>query len=289
MDLGDPGRVPVHPRRAADHVPRALWTMRQYAGFGTARRPTRASSCCWRRGRRGSPPRSTCRRRWGRLRPPRARFGEVGRVGVAIDTLDDMHAAARRIPLDRVSTSMTINATAAILLAMYIVGGRRAGDPAREVALGHHPERHPQGVHRPRDVHLSAGAVLALITDIFRFCAAEVPRWNTDLHLGYHIREAGATAVQEIAFTFANAIEYVQRALAAGLAIDASRRGSVLLLRLAQRPVRGGRQVPRRAPAVGALMRERFGASDESCRLRFHTQTGGVTLRRSSRSTTWCG
>jgi methylmalonyl-CoA mutase cobalamin-binding domain/chain len=120
---------------------------------------------------------------------------------------------------------------------------------------------------------------LNLIAEMFRFCAEEVPQWNPISISGYHIREAGATAVQEVAFTFANAMEYVRRAVEAGLAVDAFAPRPVVLLRGAQRPVRGGREVPRGAPAVRALMRERFGASTRARGLRFHTQTGGVTLQ----------
>ena len=145
--------------------------------------------------------------------------GEVGKVGVSISSLEDMATLFDEIPLDKVSTSMTINAPAAILLAMYIAVAKRQGVGIQPAAR-HDPERHPQGIHRARHLYLPAAPSMRLITDIFRFCQAEVPHWNTISISGYHIREAGSTAVQEVAFTLANAIAYVQAALDAGLDVD---------------------------------------------------------------------
>ena len=207
---------------------------------------------------------------------PRA-LGEVGRVGVAIDTVDDMHALLAEIPLDKVSTSMTINATAATLLAMYIVVAEERGIPRAKLSGTVQNDILKEYIARGTYIY-PPGPSLALVTGIFAFCAAEVPQWNPISISGYHMREAGATAVQELAFTFANTIEYVSRALAAGLAIDtfAPRLSfffaahSDLFEEVAK--FRAARRIYAR------LMRERFGASDASCRMRFHTQTGGVTL-----------
>ena len=240
-----------------------LWTMRQYAGFGTARRDQRALPAAARRaGRPGCPSRSICRRRWASTPTRRARSARSGASASRSTRSRTCTRCSTASRSTRVSTSMTINATAATLLAMYIVVAEERGI-ARATAERHDPERHPQGVHRARHVHLSARRrSLALIAEIFRFCAAEVPSWNPISISGYHIREAGATAVQELAFTFANAIEYVRardRRRARGRRLRAA---AVVLLRRAQRSVRGGREVPRRAPHLRApdaraLRRER--------------------------------
>jgi methylmalonyl-CoA mutase N-terminal domain/subunit len=203
--------------------------------------------------------------------------GEVGRVGVAIDTVDDMHVLLDGIPLDRVSTSMTINATAATLLAMYLVVAEERQVSWSAVSGTIQNDVLKEYVARGTYIY-PPGPSLALVADVFRFCADHVPGWNPISISGYHIREAGATAVQELAFTFANAIAYVQRAIDAGVAVErfAPRLSfffaahSDLFEEVAK--FRAARRMYAR------LMRERFGASDANCRLRFHTQTGGVTL-----------
>jgi methylmalonyl-CoA mutase N-terminal domain/subunit len=205
-------------------------------------------------------------------------LGEVGRVGVAIDTVDDMHVLLDGIPLDRVSTSMTINATASTLLAMYIVAAEEQGVTRDKISGTIQNDILKEYMARGTYIYPPEPS-LALIADVFRFCAEEVPNWNPISISGYHIREAGATAVQELAFTFANAMEYVRCAIEAGLAVDAfAPRLSFffaahndLFEEVAK--FRAARRIYAR------LMRERFGASDASCRLRFHTQTGGVTLQ----------
>jgi len=192
--------------------------------------------------------------------------------------VEDMHALLEEIPLDRVTTSMTINATASILLAMYVVVAEERG--IARSALGGTIQNDILKEYVARGTYIyPPGPSLALITEIFRFCAEEVPSWNPISISGYHIREAGSTAVQELAFTFANAMEYVARARDAGLAVDdfAPRLSfffaahSDLFEEVAK--FRAARRMYAR------LMRERFGASDAGCRLRFHTQTGGVTLQ----------
>jgi methylmalonyl-CoA mutase N-terminal domain/subunit len=208
---------------------------------------------------------------------PRA-LGEVGRVGVAIDTVEDMHALLDGIPLDRVSTSMTINATASTLLAMYVVVAEERGIPRAKLSGTIQNDILKEYIARGTYIY-PPEASLGLIAEIFRFCAAEVPSWNPISISGYHIREAGATAVQELAFTFANAMAYVARAVDAGLPVDtfAPRLSfffaahNDLFEEVAK--FRAARRLYAR------LMKERFGASDASCRLRFHTQTGGVTLQ----------
>src|SRR3954452_15868485 len=150
---------------------------------------------------------------------PRA-LGEVGRVGVAIDTVEDMHRLLDAIPLDTVSTSMTINATASTLLAMYIVVAEERGIPRDRLSGTIQNDILKEYIARGTYIYPPEPS-LALIAEIFRFCAADVPNWNPISISGYHIREAGATAVQELAFTFSNAIEYVTRAQDAGLQVDA--------------------------------------------------------------------
>jgi len=255
-----------------------LWTMRQYAGFGTARQTNERFRLLLEKGQTGLSVAFDLPTQMGiDSDSPRA-HGEVGRVGVAIDTVEDMHLLLDAIPLDRVTTSMTINATAAILLAMYVVVAEERG--IARTALGGTIQNDILKEYVARGTYIyPPGPSLALITEIFRFCAEEVPSWNPISISGYHIREAGSTAVQELAFTFANAMEYVARARDAGLAIDdfAPRLSfffaahSDLFEEVAK--FRAARRMYAR------LMRERFDASDASCRLRFHTQTGGVTLQ----------
>jgi methylmalonyl-CoA mutase N-terminal domain/subunit len=254
-----------------------LWTMRQYAGFGTAQETNARFRLLLQGGQTGLSVAFDLPTQMGLDSDSPRALGEVGRVGVAIDTVEDMHLLLDQIPLDKVSTSMTINATAATLLAMYIVVAEERGLSRRTLSGTIQNDILKEYIARGTYIY-PPGPSLALITDIFRFCADEVPQWNPISISGYHIREAGATAVQELAFTFANTVEYVARAVAAGLAVDgfAPRLSfffaahNDLLEEIAK--FRAARRLYAR------LMRERFGASDASCRLRFHTQTGGVTL-----------
>ncbi|MFL5619037.1 MAG: methylmalonyl-CoA mutase [Gemmatimonadaceae bacterium] len=277
-DLGDPGTFPYTRGVQPSMYRGRLWTMRQYAGFGTARQTNERFRLLLEKGQTGLSVAFDLPTQMGiDSDSPRA-HGEVGRVGVAIDSVEDMHLLLDGIPLDRVTTSMTINATASILLAMYIVVAEERG--ITRSVLGGTIQNDILKEYVARGTYIyPPGPSLALITEIFRFCAEEVPSWNPISISGYHIREAGSTAVQELAFTFANAMEYVARARDAGLAIDdfAPRLSfffaahSDLFEEVAK--FRAARRMYAR------LMRERFGASDASCRLRFHTQTGGVTLQ----------
>jgi methylmalonyl-CoA mutase N-terminal domain/subunit len=277
-DLGDPGAFPFTRGVQPSMYRGRLWTMRQYAGFGTARQTNERFRLLLDKGQTGLSVAFDLPTQMGiDSDSPRA-HGEVGRVGVAIDTVEDMHVLLDSIPLDRVTTSMTINATAAILLAMYVVVADERDIP--RASLGGTIQNDILKEYVARGTYIyPPGPSLALIADIFRFCAAEVPSWNPISISGYHIREAGATAVQELAFTFANAMEYVTRARDAGLAIEefAPRLSfffaahNDLFEEVAK--FRAARRMYAR------LMRERFAASDASCRLRFHTQTGGVTLQ----------
>ena len=277
-DLGDPGRFPFTRGVQPTMYRGRLWTMRQYAGFGTAAETNHRFRLLLDAGQTGLSVAFDLPTQMGiDSDSPRAR-GEVGRVGVAIDTVDDMHALLDGIPLDRVSTSMTINATAATLLAMYIVVAEERGVARARVSGTIQNDILKEYIARGTYIYPPRPS-LALVSEIFRFCAAEVPNWNPISISGYHIREAGSTAVQELAFTLANALEYVGQALSAGLPVDqfAPRLSfffaahNDLFEEVAK--FRAARRLYAR------LMRERFGANDASCRLRFHTQTGGVTLQ----------
>ncbi|MEA3248033.1 MAG: methylmalonyl-CoA mutase family protein [Gemmatimonadota bacterium] len=276
-DLGDPGAFPftrgIYPGMYRDR----LWTMRQYAGFGTAAETNARFRHLLEAGQTGLSVAFDLPTQMGIDSDSTRAAGEVGRVGVAIDTVDDMHVLFEGIPLDKVSTSMTINATAATLLAMYVVVGEERGVAAAKLSGTIQNDILKEYVARGTYIY-PAEPSLRLIAETFRYCAREVPGWNPISISGYHMREAGATAVQELAFTFANAIAYVQTALDAGLAVDdfAPRLSfffachSDLFEEVAK--FRAARRVWAR------IMRERFGAADAGCRLRFHTQTGGVTL-----------
>ena len=277
-DLGDPGSFPFTRGIQPTMYRGRLWTMRQYAGFGTAAETNRRFRLLLDAGQTGLSIAFDLPTQMGiDSDSPRA-LGEVGRVGVAIDTVEDMQRVLEGIPLDRVSTSMTINATAATLLAMYIVVAEERG-VARDALSGTiQNDILKEYVARGTYIYPPEPS-LALIADVFRFCAAQVPNWNPISISGYHMREAGATAVQELAFTFANAIEYVRRAIGSGLRVDdfAPRLSfffaahNDLFEEVAK--FRAARRIYAR------LMRDRFGAADASGRLRFHSQTGGVTLQ----------
>jgi methylmalonyl-CoA mutase N-terminal domain/subunit len=277
-DLGDPGEFPFTRGVQPTMYRGRLWTMRQYAGFGTARQTNERFRLLLEKGQTGLSVAFDLPTQMGiDSDSPRA-HGEVGRVGVAIDTVEDMHVLLDSIPLDRVSTSMTINATAATLLAMYVVVADERDIPRSALSGTIQNDILKEYIARGTYIYPPVPS-LALITEIFRFCAAEVPSWNPISISGYHIREAGATALQELAFTFANAMEYIARAREAGLAVkDFAPRLSFffaahndLFEEVAK--FRAARRMYAR------LMRARFAANDASCRLRFHTQTGGVTLQ----------
>ncbi|MDD5562117.1 MAG: methylmalonyl-CoA mutase family protein [Thermoanaerobaculaceae bacterium] len=255
-----------------------LWTMRQYAGFSTAAASNRRYRYLLEQGQTGLSVAFDLPTQIGYDSDDPMALGEVGKVGVAIDTLADMEALLAEIPLDRVSVSMTINATASTLLAMVLAVAKRQGVGWDRVCGTIQndilKEYIARGTYRfpPRPS-------LRLITDVFAFCAREVPKWNTISISGYHIREAGSTAVQEVAFTLANAREYVRAAVAAGLAIEefAPRLSfffnshNNLLEEVAK--FRAARRMWAR------MMRDEFGARDpRSWVLRFHTQTAGSTL-----------
>jgi len=277
MDLGDPGHWPFTRGVQPTMYRGRLWTMRQYAGFGSAKSTNERFKLLLDAGQTGLSIAFDLPTQMGLDSDSPRALGEVGRAGVAIDSVEDMHALLEDIPLDQVSTSMTINATASTLLAMYIVVAEERGIARDKLTGTIQNDILKEYIARGTYVY-PPGPSMALIADVFRFCADEVPNWNPISISGYHIREAGATAVQELAFTLANTIEYVTRAIEAGLAVDsfAPRLSfffaahSDLFEEVAK--FRAARRLYAR------IMRGRFHASESSARLRFHTQTGGVTL-----------
>jgi methylmalonyl-CoA mutase N-terminal domain/subunit len=276
--IGRPGEYPftrgLHPTGYRGR----LWTMRQYAGFGTAAESNRRYRYLLERGTTGLSVAFDLPTQIGYDSDDPHALGEVGRVGVAIDSLEDMELLFEGIPLERVSTSMTINATAAILLALYIAVARRRGIDEAALAGTVQNDILKEYVARGTWIY-PPGPSLRLVTDLFAYCAERVPKWNTISISGYHIREAGATAPQEIAFTFANAIEYVRAAKCAGL--DPDRFGERLSFFFACHSdfleevakFRAARRLWAR------IMKERFAVSNPKAQqCRFHVQTGGVTL-----------
>jgi methylmalonyl-CoA mutase N-terminal domain/subunit len=276
-DVGYPGEPPftrgVYPTMYRGR----LWTMRQYAGFGTAEETNRRFRDLLASGQTGLSVAFDLPTQMGYDSDHAMARGEVGRVGVAVDTLDDMLRLFDGIPLDRVSTSMTINATAPILLALYVAAGEEQGVDRGALRGTVQNDILKEFVARGTYVY-PVEPSLRLVTDIFDFCSREIPRWNSISVSGYHIREAGATAAQELAFTLADGLEYVERARERGLEIeDFAPRLSFFFAcdnhffeEIAK--FRAARRLWAR------LMRDRYGASDRSCRLRFHTQTAGSTL-----------
>jgi methylmalonyl-CoA mutase, N-terminal domain len=276
-ELGDPGTWPYTRGVQPTMYRGRLWTMRQYAGFGSAKNTNERFKLLLDAGQTGLSVAFDLPTQMGLDSDSPRALGEVGRAGVAIDSVEDMHALLEGIPLDQVSTSMTINATAATLLAMYIVVAEERGIARTKLSGTIQNDILKEYIARGTYIYPPEPS-MALIAEVFRFCADEVPNWNPISISGYHIREAGATAVQELAFTLANTIEYVRRAIEAGLAVDtfAPRLSfffaahSDLFEEVAK--FRAARRIYSR------IMRDRFHASESSARLRFHTQTGGVTL-----------
>jgi methylmalonyl-CoA mutase N-terminal domain/subunit len=255
-----------------------LWTMRQYAGFGTADESNRRYKYLLDRGTTGLSVAFDLPTQIGYDSDDPMALGEVGKVGVAIDTLADMEALFSGIPLDSVSTSMTINATAAVLLAMYMAVAEQQGVAPEALEGTIQNDILKEYVARGTYI-FPPRASLRLVSDIFAYCGARVPRWNTISISGYHIREAGATAGQEIGFTLADAVCYVETAIRAGLEVDdfAPRIAFFFAAHTDLFEEVAKFRAARRLYA--RLMRDRFGARNpKSWMLRFHTQTGGVTL-----------
>lgn len=277
-ELGFPGSFPFTRGIYPTMYRGRLWTMRQYAGFGTAVESNQRYRYLLAQGQTGLSVAFDLPTQIGMDSDHELAMGEVGKVGVAIDSLEDMETLFAGIPLDRVSTSMTINSTAAILLALYVAVGKKQNANLRRLSGTVQNDILKEYIARGAYIYPIRPA-MRIVTDIFAWCRAELPNWNAISISGYHIREAGSTAVQEVAFTLANAIAYVDAAVKAGLNVDEiapqisfffnSHNG--LLDEIAK--FRAARRL------WAQIMRERFHARDaRSMLLRFHAQTGGSTL-----------
>jgi methylmalonyl-CoA mutase, N-terminal domain len=256
-----------------------LWTMRQYAGFGTAAESNRRYKYLLAQGGKGLSVAFDLPTQMGRDSDHPMARGEVGRVGVAIDSLEDMRVLFDGIPLAEVSTSMTINATAATLLALYIAVGEDQGVPSSALRGTIQNDILKEYIARGTYIYPPAGS-MRLITDTFTFCSREVAQWNTVSISGYHIREAGADAVQEVAFTLADGIAYVDAALRAGLVVDEFAPRLSFFFNVHNNFLEEIAKFRAARRMWAHIMKERFGATTtKSQMLRFHTQTAGVTLQ----------
>jgi methylmalonyl-CoA mutase, N-terminal domain len=273
-----PGEFPYTRGIYPDMYRTRLWTMRQYAGFGTAEESNRRYRYLLSQGTTGLSVAFDLPTQMGLDPDHPLAAGETGRVGVSIASLADMRKLFEGIRLDEVSTSMTINSTAAILLALYVLVAREQGADVRKLNGTIQNDILKEYIARGTYIYPPRQA-LRIVTDVFAWAHKEVPEWNTISISGYHIREAGSTAVQEVAFTFANAIAYIESAIAAGMDVDSFaprlsfffNAHSDFLTEIAK--FRAARRI------YAKLMRNRFGAKDErSCMLRFHTQTAGSSL-----------
>ncbi len=277
-DISFPGDYPFTRGVQPNMYRGRLWTMRQYAGFSTAAESNRRYHYLLGRGQTGLSVAFDLPTQIGYDADHELAEGEVGKVGVSISSLRDMQTLLRDIPLDKVSISMTINAPAAILLAMVIAVGKQQGVPVEQLRGTVQNDILKEYIARGTYIFPPQGS-MRLITDIFRYGAACVPKWNTISISGYHMREAGSTAVQEVAFTLANGIQYVQQAVDAGLDVDDFASQLSFFFNAHNNFLEEVAKFRAARRLWAKIMRERFGATDpKSWRLRFHTQTGGSTL-----------
>ena len=276
--LGFPGQYPFTRGVQPTMYRGRFWTMRQYAGFASAEESNRRYRYLLEQGQTGLSVAFDLPTQVGYDADDRMAMGEVGKVGVSISSLNDMEILFRGIPLDKVSTSMTINAPASVLLAMYIVVGKRQGVEEKKLRGTIQNDILKEYIARGTYIFPPAPS-MRLITDIFSYCAANVPNWNTISISGYHIREAGSTATQEVAFTLANATAYVQAAINAGLKVDEFASQLSFFFNAHNNFLEEVAKFRAARRLWAQIMRNRFGAVDpRSWMLRFHTQTAGSTL-----------
>jgi methylmalonyl-CoA mutase, N-terminal domain len=276
--LGFPGEFPFTRGVQPTMYRGRLWTMRQYAGYATAEDSNRRYRYLLEQGQTGLSVAFDLPTQIGYDADDPIAAGEVGKVGVSISSLQDMELLFREIPLDKVSTSMTINAPASILLAMYIAVAKRQGIEPSQLRGTIQNDILKEYIARGTYIFPPKPS-MRLITDIFRYCRSEVPRWNTISISGYHIREAGSTAVQEVAFTLANAVAYVQAALDAGLQVDDFASQLAFFFNAHNNFLEEVAKFRAARRLWARLMKQRFNAQNpNSWKLRFHTQTGGSTL-----------
>ncbi|TMI90749.1 MAG: methylmalonyl-CoA mutase [Bacillati bacterium ANGP1] len=277
-DIGFPGEYPftrgIHPTMYRGR----LWTMRQYGGYAGAEESNRRYRYLLEQGQTGLSIAFDLPTQMGYDSDHPLAEAEVGKVGVAIDSLADMEVLFDGIPLDRVSTSMTINATAAILLCMYLAAAERRGVPADRCAGTTQNDILKEYIARGTYIY-PPGPSLRLVADTCTYCAARLPRWNPISISGYHIREAGATAVQEVAFTLGNAIAYVEAVRDTGMAVDRFAPHLAFFFDAQMNVFEEAAKYRAARRLYARIMRDRFGARDpRSQMLRFHTQTAGVAL-----------
>ena len=277
-DLGYPGEFPYTRGVQPSAYRGRVWTMRQYSGYATAADTNRRFRYLLDQGQTGLSVAFDLPTQIGYDSDHPLAKGEVGKVGVPICSLEDMETLFQGIPLAQVSTSMTINATASLLLCFYIAAAKRQGAAPAQLSGTVQNDILKEYIARGTYAYPPRPS-MRLVVDVFKYCAEHAPRWNTISISGYHMREAGATAVQELAFTFANAIAYVQAALDAGLRVD-DFGPRLSFFFVAQNNLFEEVAKFRAARRIWArLMRDRFGAQDpRSMMLRFHTQTAGVSL-----------
>jgi len=277
-DLGFPGEYPFTRGIQPTMYRGRFWTMRQYAGFGTAEESNRRYRYLLEQGQTGLSVAFDLPTQIGYDSDDAMAAGEVGKVGVAIDSIEDMLTLFDQIPLDKVTTSMTINATAAVLLALYVAVGKAQGVPAEKLGGTVQNDILKEYITRGTYIYPPKPS-MRLITDIFRYCKDTVPGWNTISISGYHIREAGSTAAQEIAFTLADGIQYVDAAIAAGLDVDEFAGQLSFFFACHSNFLEEVAKFRAARRMWARIMKERFDAkSPRSQMLRFHTQTGGATL-----------
>jgi methylmalonyl-CoA mutase N-terminal domain/subunit len=277
-DLNDPGEFPYTRGPYATMYRGKLWTMRQYAGYASAAESNARYRFLLEEGQTGLSVAFDLPTQMGYDSDHPMARGEVGKVGVAIDTLEDMELLLDQIPLDKVSTSMTINATAAILLAMYIAVAKKQGVSPDKISGTIQNDILKEYIARGTYIYPPRQS-LRIVTDIFAYCARETPRWNTISISGYHIREAGSTAAQEVAFTLADAIAYVQAAMDRGLDVDEFAPRIAFFFNSHNQFLEEVAKFRAARRLWARIMRERFGARDpRSQMLRFHAQTAGSTL-----------
>ena len=276
--LGFPGEYPFTRGIQPTMYRGRFWTMRQYAGYATAEESNRRYRYLLEQGQTGLSVAFDLPTQIGYDADDPIASGEVGKVGVSISSLRDMEILFQKIPLDRVSTSMTINAPAAILLAMYIAVARRQGIEEKKLRGTIQNDILKEYVARGTYIFPPKPS-MRLITDVFKYCKQMVPNWNTISISGYHIREAGSTAVQEVAFTLSNAIAYVEAALEAGLRVDEFAPQLSFFFNAHNQFLEEIAKYRAARRLWAQIMRERFGAQNpQSMMLRFHTQTAGSTL-----------
>jgi methylmalonyl-CoA mutase N-terminal domain/subunit len=277
-ELGEPGAFPYTRGIQPTMYRGRLWTMRQYAGMGDAEESNRRYKFLLANGTKGLSVAFDLPTQIGYDSDSPLALGEVGRVGVAIDSIEDMQRLFDGIQLDTISTSMTINATAAILLALYVTAARRAGADVKKLNGTVQNDILKEYIARGTYIYPVAHA-MRLVTDIFAWAAEEVPEWNTISISGYHMREAGCTAVQEVAFTLADGMTYVQAAIDAGLDVDAFAPRLSFFFNAHNNLLEEVAKFRAARRMWAHLMRDHFGAKNpRSWMLRFHTQTAGSTL-----------